>query len=430
MSSVSKRAVKIAIPVFLVVILGVSIFSVQLFYSNATPAKADPGVYVGIAYGGDTIEDAKTLIDRVEGYTNLFILDSGRNALSRNETNVEEVCDYAVANGLSIIVNLGIDVVDNKSESTWFWQQPINETIERWNHRWGGKFLGIYYNDEPGGIQLDGDWANWFRLINGENLNKIGWETTDLLYQIYQKMKDTMINGTLPQNYDLEANFFVNGVLKSDPGFVELSNAGITTFTSDYGLYWWDYLGGYNVMFTELGWNASVAEQIALVKGAARMQNKDWGAMITWKYDSLPYLDEGYQIYNQMMAAYQAGAKFITVFNYPYEDGNYGTLGNDQFFYLYRFWNDITTQKFPDLSGPNAALVLPKNFGWGMRHPNDTIWGFWTTTTDSRTIQVAMITSMLLDYYGTQLDIIYQDNTFPVANVGYRHIYYWNSTAL
>jgi hypothetical protein len=37
---------------------------------------------------------------------------------------------------------------------------------------------------------------------------------------------------------------------------------------------------------------------------------------------------------------------------------------------------------------------------------------------------------MLLDYYGTQLDIIYQDNTFPVANVGYRHIYYWNSTAL
>ena len=62
--------------------------------------------------------------------------------------------------------------------------------------------------------------------------------------------------------------------------------------------------------------------------------------------------------------------------------------------------DDITTQKFPDLSGPNAALVLPQNFGWGMRHPNDTIWGFWTTKTDSRTIQVAMITSMLLGYYG------------------------------
>ena len=38
-------------------------------------------------------------------------------------------------------------------------------------------------------------------------------------------------------------------------------------------------------MFAELGWNNSVAEQIALVKGAARLQDKEWGAMITWKYD-------------------------------------------------------------------------------------------------------------------------------------------------
>ncbi len=430
MSSVSKIAVKIAIPAFLVVILGVSIIGVQLLYSNASPAKADPGVYVGIAYGGNTAEDAEMLIDRVKEYTNLFILDSGRNALSRNETQVEEVCDYAVSQGLSIIINLGINVVDNKSDSTWFWQQPINNTLERWTQRWGDKFLGIYYNDEPGGIQLDGDWANWFRLINGENLNKIGWETTDLLYQIYLKMNDTMINGTLPQNYDLEADFFVNGVLQSDPGLVELNEAGVTTFTSDYGLYWWDYLGGYNVMFTELGWNASVAEQIALVKGAARIQNKEWGAMITWKYDSAPYLDEGYQIYNQMMAAYQAGAKFITVFNYPYDGENYGTLKNDQFIYLYKFWNDITTQEIPDLSSPSAALVLPKDFGWGMRHPNDTIWGFWTTTTDNRTTQIARVASMLLDYYGIQLDIVYEDPAFPIVKGGYRHLYYWNSTAI
>jgi hypothetical protein len=48
-------------------------------------------------------------------------------------------------------------------------------------------------------------------------------ETTELLYQIYLKMKDTMINGTLPQNYDLEADFFINGVLQSDPGLVELN---------------------------------------------------------------------------------------------------------------------------------------------------------------------------------------------------------------
>ena len=41
-------------------------------------------------------------------------------------------------------------------------------------------------------------------------------------------------------------------------------------------------------MLTELGWNASVAQQIAQVKGAARLQDKEWGAMITWKYNECP----------------------------------------------------------------------------------------------------------------------------------------------
>ncbi len=32
-------------------------------------------------------------------------------------------------------------------------------------------------------------------------------------------------------------------------------------------------------------------------------------------------------------------------------------------------------------------LVLPQNYGWGMRNPNDTIWGFWLT--DGKTLQIA-----------------------------------------
>jgi hypothetical protein len=205
-----------------------------------------------------------------------------------------------------------------------------------------------------------------------------------------------------------------------------LTYSDITSFTSDYGLYWWDYLGGYNVMFTELGWNASVTEQIALVKGAARLQNKEWGAMITWKYDSAPYLDSGKQIYDQMLMSYQAGAKYIAIFNYPYEGGAYGTLTNEHFAAIQKFWNTITTKKTVDLSSPLAALVLPKNFGWGLRNPNDTIWGFWLT--DNRTEQVAVITSMLLNYYSTRLDIVYDDPMFPVAIVNYQYVYYWNST--
>jgi hypothetical protein len=424
-----RRFSQYLIPSVLIIIVTVSSLAVYAFYSSGTEPKASPDVYVGVAFGGNTTAEARALIDRVNGYTNLFILDAGRNPISRNQTSVEEVCDYAVSKGLSVIVNMGIDVVDNKSASTWFWQQPINETKQRWTERWGNKFLGIYYNDEPGGIQLDGDWGNWFRRINGENLNKIGWETTNDLYQVYLKLLDSMVNGTQPQNYDLEANFFVNGVVKSDPGLAALDSAGIPAYTSDYGLYWFDYLGGYNVLFTELGWNCSVAEQIALVKGAARLQNKEWGAMITWKYNETPYLDSGDQIYNQMLTSYQAGAKYIAVFDYPYDSSNnYGTITGEPLIAIERFWKDVTQKKFNDLSTPQAVFVLPKNYGWGMRYPNDTIWGFWPT--DYKTQQIAMNISELLAKSGVSLDIVYADSAYPITNVGYQNVYYWNQTAI
>ena len=112
----------------------------------------------------------------------------------------------------------------------------------------------------------------------------------------------------------MEANFFLNQVLTWYPGLAELNKNNVTSFTSDYGLYWWDYLGGYDVMLTELGWNASVAQQIAQVKGAARLQDKEWGAMITWKYNDVPFLDGAKEIYDQMLASYQAGAKYIMIF--------------------------------------------------------------------------------------------------------------------
>jgi hypothetical protein len=127
-----------------------------------------------------------------------------------------------------------------------------------------------------------------------------------------------------------------------------------------------------------------------------------------------------------MLASYQAGAKYIVVFNYPYEGNDYGAMTDEQFIALQRFWHDITTKSFADLSAPQAALVLPKNFGWGMRNPNDTIWGFWIT--DNRTQQVAIATSDLLAMYGATLDIVYEDPAYPVTNVSYQHVYYWNQT--
>jgi hypothetical protein len=420
-----KRIRKYLIPTLLIVILAVSILASYASYSSRNQSKANPNVYVGVAFGGNTTEEAKVLIDKVKSYTNLFILDSGRNAISENQTSVEEICDYAVSQGLSVIINLGIrDVLD--TNRSWFWQHPLNVTKQLWTERWGGKFLGIYFNDEPGGIQLDGNWSAWFRTYGEEYLQHNSTVTNDL-NQIYLNMLAYMNNGTKPQNYNLEANFFVQDILKGDKGLDQLNTAGITTYTSDYGLYWFDYLGGYDVLFTELGWNCSVAEQIALVKGAARLQDKEWGAIITWKYDSAPYLDTGDQIYNQMLTSYEAGAKYIVVFNYPYVEGNdYGAMTDEQFIALQRFWNDLTQKKFADLSAPEAVLVLPENYGWGMRNPNDTIWGFWPT--DDKTQQIAIATSKLLAQYGVSLDIVYDDPAYPIANVGYKNVYYWNST--
>jgi hypothetical protein len=425
----SNRVRKSLVPAFLIVILAVSMFAVYLSIPNkVTQTKADPNAYVGIAFAGNTTDEAKALIDKVESYTNLFILDVGRNPISANQSKLEEICNYAVARNLSVIVNVGIKDQSNSSSWGWFWNQPSLDPIkQRWTQMWGTKFLGIYYNDEPGGIQLDASWRRFYEYV-GENLSQVDFPAAKSLWEIRQKLLEYIDNGTKlsPDDYELEANFFIENVVMGDPGIENLTFSNITSFTSDYGLYWWDYMGGYNVMFTELGWNVSVAEQIDLVKGAARLQDKEWGAMITWKYDTPPYLDSGQNIYNQMLESYKAGAKYIAVFNYPYDGGAYGSLTNDQFKGIQRFWTEITTKQIADSSGPDAALVLPKNFGWGLRNPNDTIWGFWLT--DNRTQTVAVITSKLVSYYGINLDIVYEDPAFPVTSGNYQHIYYWNST--
>ncbi len=420
----------ILVTVLLVALLAGSTMAIYMVNSQQPQPKADPGAYIGVAFTGNTTEQAKILIDKVKDCTNLFILDSGRNPISASQTKVEEVCNYAVSKDLAVIVNVGIKDASNTSAWGWFWNQPSLDVIkQRWTQLWGDKFLGIYYNDEPGGVQLDASWRQFYNYV-GENLTKIDFPAAQSLYEVYLKLLAYVDNGTkpTPDDYELEAQFFIEQVIMRDPGIENLTAASITAFTSDYGLYWWDYMGGYNVMFAELGWNVSVPEQIALAKGAARLQNKTWGAMITWKYDEPPYIADPDEIYNQMLLAYQSGAKYIAVFNYPYTDQEgYGTLTQAHLAMLHKLWRDITTYKFADLSRPIAALVLPKNFGWGLRNPNDTIWGFWLT--DPRTAQVARSTAMLLDYYGCNLDIVYNDPIFSLDHGHYQHIYYWNTTS-
>jgi len=99
--------------------------------------------------------------------------------------------------------------------------------------RWGNKFLGIYYYDEPAGNWLDyDDWNSFFRRTS---------------------------NST----YDTVAQIYVN-YLQHDGGYKKLQEASIPAFTSDYALYWFDYLMGYEVVFAQIGWNHTIEQDIAL----------------------------------------------------------------------------------------------------------------------------------------------------------------------
>jgi len=419
---------KLLIAIFLVIILTVSTFGAYLYsLDGGSQATIQSEPYVGIAFCGNSTAEAKAVIDRSKDYTNLFVLDTGRSTLSRNQTAVYEICDYATANDLNIIINLGIDSVTEDNVTTWFWDADTADMKKNWTERWGDKFLGMYYNDELGGIQLDGEWTRFFEE-SGAHLGAIDFYPMQVLNQIQEKLKVHVESGIKPEKYDLEAHFY-DLVFKWDPGLQRLNDVNITTLTADYGLYWWAYIGGYDVMLAELGWNGSVAQHIAQVKGAARLQNKEWGAMITWKYTDVPFLASAKEIYDQMLASYQAGAKYIMIFDYAKDEEGINTaaaMTDEHYMALYQFWQDIHTKEYPDHSKAEAALILPHNYGWGMRNPNDTIWGFWPT--DDKTEQIATNMGILLERYGTRLDIVFEDKAYPVTNARYERVYFWNQT--
>ncbi|PVX25693.1 MAG: hypothetical protein CW691_03775 [Candidatus Bathyarchaeum sp.] len=355
--------------------------------------------YVGISFCGNTTAEAKLLIDRVKDYTNLFVLQSG--PVSENETATTEICDYAVDAGLDLIVYFGDldpkNLVKKEQElgKDLFWRVSWVSAAKQ---KWGDSFLGVYYYDEPGGNWLD--YASW----------------SDYVEPIY--------NFT----YSDVAKFYIE-FTHFDEGYQQLGNSSITVFTSDYMLYWFDYLMGYDVMFAQLGWNHTIAQDIALVRGAADLQNKSWGTILTWKYFESPYLDTAENIYDQMVTSYDAGADYIIIFNYPtYPEGNpYGVMTDEHFGALESFWNDVVTN--PEVVHGSvkaeAVLVLPQDYGWGMRYPEDTIWAFWDA--DEKSPQIWTILQHLLNQYGTRLDIVYDDPAFPVTGK-YPQIYLWNQT--
>jgi hypothetical protein len=497
-----KRAKILSIIIILITTIGVL---TAISYTSLSKNSDNKPIHFGVTYGGDNVEDAKTLIDKVKGYTNLFVIASGILQYNYNDTLLE-TCDYAVKAGLDIIVYSGS--YETQASTTTDFLAIAEE-------RWGSHFLGTYFGDEPGGKMLDGDSDTYTDLGNVANIGNVrkhggsltvsqtngstsivkefrlsGWnpgtvsiictDSTTNNFTLYTP-DGTIIHEISNNVGDFEKRialtYFSNGTVTSQTGMntpvvvtgkgdisqfnlepyqevwdsrpfqtvndsETVASAYVNTlqtaaskvrnqsdlklFTSDYALYWYDYKGSYDTIFAQLGWNNTVAQEIGLVRGAANLQGKDWGTIITWKYTHSPYLASGDEIYQQMKASYECGAKYVIVFNYAEDmSGPYGTLKDEHFQALERFWNDVVKNSAVTHGGvkAEAALVLPKDYGWGMRTEDDKIWGLWKPDDTSQKIWSQL--QGKLGQYGTKLDIVYDDPAFPVEGK-YANVYYWN----
>ncbi len=372
-----KLIVKVALTVALLSSILFSIFIIipSLNVENET-------LFFGVTCGSAKVTEQKLLVDKVKTYTNLFVVNNWD--IATNETALNDVCEYVINSGLNLMVYF--NSINYEWHIRW-----LNEAKEKW----GTRFLGVYSFDEPGGRRIDG--GGWVRGEAFENVS----------------------------DYSEAAKKFVDD-LYNDPSPVRLRNNNILMFTADYTLYWFDYMAGYNAVFAEFGWNNSRIQQIALCRGAAKVQNKDWGAIVTWTYGEPPYLARGPEIFDDMLVAYHAGAKYILVFNhYPTNQTYpYGTLKDEHFTAMNNFW-DVTRSSKGQTNKleSNVAFVLPDAYGWGMRNPHDRIWGIWPSDDLSPLLWEKM--NKLIEKHGLELDIIYDNTQFDYENK-YVQIYRWD----
>jgi hypothetical protein len=362
----------------LVVIVLFSLFAALVWLD--VPSE-NPEFYIGVevAYKNTNVSDVRDMVDKVRNYTNLFVI--GSIELTYNETSLDESCDYIYNAGLKIVVLF--TNVTNYSFNVLDW---LNSTQQKY----GDSFLGLYRYDEPGGDQLENQ---EFRFV--KNTTTYADTATNFTY-ILQKHLD----------------YYVNDIDR--------------IFTADYGLYWWDYKTDYTAIFAEFVGNQSRQRHIALCRGAAQAHDKNWGVIVTWKYDNTPYLEDGNALYEDLKLAYDNGAKYMIVFNYP-KIGPYGTLTEEHFDALKKFWeySHNNPQNF-DSTKANIAYVLPKDYGFGLRSAEDTIWGLFPA--DELSSKVWDDVNKLVNQYGAEFDIIYNDVEFQKVRNRYSMVIFWNET--
>jgi len=366
----------------IVLLVSLLIVSLLLQYSFfvKNPSKGDPpDVFVGVDAAYDNLAEIKRLVDEISCYTNLFVI--GSKGITYNVTKLDETCQYIYDKGLSFII--------------YTEEPPVTQWVESAKSRWGDQFLGFYAFDEVGGKQLD---LYEHRLVSEAD------NYTDAASQFVSSIN--MGLNWVTQYYNDSVNF--------------------PLFTSDYALYWFDYKAGYDVLFAEFGWNYSRHLNVALCRGAATVQNKSWGVMITWTYNDTPYIESGEELYNDMILAYENGAEYILVFD-TNKDYTHGILKEEHLEALKRFWQYIQDNpRTSNAMNGRVAYVLPKDYAYGFRGPNDKIWGLWEA--DALSYELCINLNSLMKQYGTKLDIIYDDGIKPNNTNAYNKLIFWNGT--
>ena len=373
-----KRKAKVVVGIFGVSfasILVISLFLSHGFLSTVNEDVPDFCFGVDVAYGN--VDEIKEIVDEVSPYTNLFLI--GSTAISHNTTKLNEICQYLNEKDLYFITY----------DELPFHLNSVNDV----QNKWGNKFLGLEYEDEMGGSQLD------------------IWE--------YRSVVEA-------KSYSDAANQFVGTISRYLGMHLPLNPApsDFRLFTADYALYWFDYKAGYDVVLAEFGWNYSRQLNVALCRGAATIQNKEWGVMVTWTYDDPPYIESGAELYKDLVLAYENGAKYIMIFD-SNEEYTQGILQQEHFEALKKFWE--YTQEYPrknDQNNNRVAYVLPKDYAYGFRGPNDKIWGLWEANVVS--FEISEVLGALLEQYRDKLDVIYDDGL--VLDSTYGKYIFWNGT--
>lgn len=367
------------------------IFLVMLFSLRSNAEVEVTEFYVGIEVAYGDFEDLKAVVNEVKDYTNIVVL--GLPEVSINRTLLDLSCDYITNAGLSFVV-----LFTNLSQYSGWGEYTPAQWVSDAETRYGDKFVAIYRWDEPGGDQLD--------------------------RSRYQEV-------TKAESYAQAAEKYISVL---NPEIRYYQDAGQQVLTADYGMYWFDYLAGYDVVLAEFGWNNSQEQQIAFVRGAARAFEKDWGAIITWTYTNhsgSPYLQDAASMYNDLLLAYNNGAKFAIIFNYPeIPSAQYGVLTTEHLNTLKRFWNHIQANPPANINHENVktAYVLPANYSYKFGSASDTIWGLWGP--DSLSADIYHDVQNLTMQYGANFDIVYDDPARVQEKARYDRLIYWNGTVI